>query len=210
MLETIPPRTRWWLIMSAAAGMIIAIWLTAALVGWDEERVLDWIPDSRALAAVIIVALLVADTVLPIPATLVMLGSGVLLGPVAGTALNATGLLLAALGGYGIGALLPDHTAAVATRAPAHHRRFALVAVTRGLPVLSESYAIGAGALRFPLRPFVGAAGLGAITVGTVYGVAGWLATDHWSLILVAAALAAGAYLAAVGVGRSVAAGPDA
>lgn len=196
-----PHRLRVALVISAAAGTVIAIWLAAYLVGWDENQVLAWIPASGALAAVIVLGLLVADTVLPIPGTIVMLASGVILGPVVGSAVNAVGLVGGALAGYGLGRSLqatasprgsPGTTGAADEAPPL---RFIWIAVTRGVPVLSESYAIGAGALGLPLRTFVIACALGAAPVGAVYGVAGWLSTDSWLLIVVAGGLAAGAYL---------------
>jgi len=180
------------LVLSAIAGMVIAIWLTAQLAGWNEDRVVDWIPDAAVPAAILIVVLLVADTVLPIPATILMLGAGVLLGPVVGSVVNAVGLLLAALAGYWLGRVAPT-----AARTPTQPMIPLLIAATRGLPVLSESVAIGAGVVGVPRERFVAAASSGAVAVGTAYGVAGWLARDHWSLVLVAMGLAGVAYLIA-------------
>lgn len=188
--------------------MVIGIWLTASLVGWDEDRVLTWIPRPGVLAALVVLGLLVADTVLPIPGTIVMLGSGVLFGPVVGSALNAVGLVGAALAGYALGRSLPrvSHVSrsfgSAGVKGEAPPLRPLWIAVTRGMPVLSESYAIGAGVLGLPLRRFVVASGLGAAPVGTVYGVAGWLSTDHWLLIVVASGLAASAYVVSTHLSR--------
>ncbi|MGI9604493.1 MAG: TVP38/TMEM64 family protein [Acidimicrobiales bacterium] len=187
------------LVASAAIGMVIAVWLSASAMGWDENRVVSWIPESTWIAALVIVALIVADAILPIPATLLMLGSGALLGPVTGALVNAVGLLLAALVGYGIGRMagaqsrrqwLPSEST----------RPLVMVATTRGLPVLSESVAIGAGVLRFPVNGFAGATAVGALSVGIVYAVAGAAATDHWALAIVAAGVATLGYLITKGV----------
>ena len=200
----IAPRAHVLLVVSAAAGMVIAIWVTAQRAGWDEDRVLEWIPDSRALAAVVVLSLLVADVALPIPATIVMLGSGALFGPLVGLALNATGLLAAALAGDALGRAVPDRAAPVrpspSRAGGAAPMPYVWVAVTRGMPVLGEADAIGAGVLAAPLRPFATASTLGAVVVGSVYGVAGWWFGDHWVLLLVGGTLAAVAY---VGLGRT-------
>lgn len=180
-------------VVSAAAGMVIAIWVTFQLAGWNEDGVVGWIPESSVLGALVIVGLLAADTVLPVPATIVMLASGALFGPVTGSLLNAVGLGAGALGGYWLGAKFGP---AAAERAQTRRHPMWMVAASRGLPVLSESFAIGAGALGFPVTKFARASAVGALAAGTVFAVAGWQATDHWSLILFAAALAAGGYLA--------------
>ena len=60
--------------------------------GWNEERVLCWIPESMTLAAIVIISLLVADTVLAVPVTIVMMGSGVILGAVVESLVNELGL----------------------------------------------------------------------------------------------------------------------
>ncbi len=182
------------LVVSAAAGMVIAIWLTAQLAGWDENRVLDWIPESTVLAAFVIGGLLVADTVLPIPATILMLASGALFGPVGGAVVNGVGLFGAAAAGYALGQYWP----AIPDRLRNERSvRPVVIAATRGVPVLGESFAIGAGVVGAPLGRFLPAAGVGAVVVGAVYAVAGSVATDHWSLLLVAFALAASSFVVA-------------
>lgn len=207
MRASIAPRAYALLVVSAVAGMVIAIWLTAQLAGWDEERVLEWIPGAGAVAAIVVVGLLVTDVVLPIPATIVMLGSGVLFGPIVGSTINGIGLLAAALAGYALGRAVPERMAPTRLAARrvegAEPMRYVWIAVTRGMPVLGESYAIGAGVLSVPARPFALASALGAAVVGAVYGVAGWWFGDHWALVIVAGGLAAAAYLAYEWTSRS-------
>jgi len=192
MLESIAPRARLAFVLSAVIGMVIAVFLTAQLVGWDEDRVTDWVPESSAAAAVIVIALLVGDTVLPIPSTILMLGTGALLGPIAGWAVNGVGLLLAALAGHWLGRRVPAFGDVDSTPL-----RPLLIAATRGLPVLSESVSIGAGVTDMPRRRFAQSAAVGSVAVGGLYAVAGWLATNHWSLVLLAVGLASAAYLLA-------------
>lgn len=192
MIETAPGSARLALLVSAVAGMVIAIWLTAMIIGWDEDRVADWIPDSGVAAALVIVLVLAGDTVLPIPATLVMLGSGATLGPVTGTIVNMVGLAIGAMIGYGLGHRLSKERTQNSPQQPMW-----TVAASRGLPLLSESVAISAGILRAPFAGFSRAAILGSLGAGLVYSTAGWLATNHWSLLLVAALVATAAWVAA-------------
>lgn len=195
MLDAIEAKTRLALVLSAAVGMVIAVFLTAQLLGWDENRVTTWIPESSLAAAVIVIALLVSDTVLPIPSTLLMLAAGALLGPVAGWAVNGLGLLLAALAGHWLGRMVPRFR-----DVDSKPLRPLLIAATRGLPVLSESVSIGAGVVDMPRRRFTQPAAAGSIAVGGLYAVAGWLATNHWSLVFVAIGLASTSYLIATRV----------
>ncbi|MEM7094482.1 MAG: hypothetical protein AAF567_15880 [Actinomycetota bacterium] len=193
LFASLEPRVRLILIVSSAAGMVIAIWLTAQIAGWDEDRVAGWIPDSTVAAAAVVIALLVGDTVLPIPSTILMLAMGALLGPIAGPIINAIGLALAAFAGYWLGRVVP-----ALRNVESRPMRPLLVAATRGLPVLSESVSIGAGVVAMPARRFAPAATIGAVAVGGLYGICGWLATNHWSLVLVAIALASISYLLAM------------
>ena len=195
MFASVAPRARIALVLSAVVGVVIAVFLTAQLVGWDEERVTTWVPESSIAAAVIVIALLVCDTVLPIPSTILMLGTGALLGPIAGWAVNGVGLLLAALAGHWLGRMVPAFR-----DVESKPLRPLLIAATRGLPVLSESVSIGAGVVDMPRRRFTQPAAVGSIAVGGLYAVAGWLATNHWSLVFVAIGLASVSYLLATRV----------
>ncbi len=196
MIDTSADTARLALVLSAVAGIVIAIWLTAMIIGWDEDRVAEWIPESGLAAAAVIVLVLAGDTVLPIPATLVMLGSGATLGPVTGSIVNMVGLAIGAALGYGLG-----HRLSRGGRDDAPEQPLWTVAATRGLPLLSESVAISAGMLRSPFRRFSRAAALGSLGAGVVYSTAGWLATNHWSLILLAAFVATTAWFAATTLG---------
>lgn len=186
-------RLRLALILSAVMGMVIAVFLTAQMVGWDEDRVTTWIPESSVAAAFIVIALLIGDTVLPIPSTILMLGTGALLGPVVGWAVNGVGLLLAALAGHWLGQMVPAFR-----NVDSKQLRPLLIAATRGLPVLSESVSIGAGVVAMPRRRFAQPAAAGSVAVGGLYAIAGWLATNHWSLVFVAVGLATASYWIAV------------
>jgi uncharacterized membrane protein YdjX (TVP38/TMEM64 family) len=169
------------------ACLVSSVWLIVIALGWDEDAVVEAVPANRWLAAIVIVALLVADTVLPVPGTLLLLASGALFGPVAGSMVNAVGLAVSATGGYLFGRTVVR--AEPLTRPPPGW----IVAASRGVPLISESIAIAAGMLKLPWPSFLLSATAGSVAVGTVYGVAGSVAGDHWSVLpaaLVAAVLA--------------------
>ncbi len=104
------------------------------------------------LAAVMGVSLLIADVLLPVPSSLVMVAHGALFGVVTGTFLSLLGSMGAALVGFGIGrrgGKLLTRIVTPAERARADRmldRWGALtVVVTRPIPVLAETVAIMAG-----------------------------------------------------------------
>lgn len=97
-------------------------------------------------------ALLVADVVLPVPASLIMVANGALFGVLPGTLLSMVGGLGATLTAFGIGRrgrglLTRITTPAQRARAEALLDRYGLLAVvlTRPVPVLAETVAMLAG-----------------------------------------------------------------
>lgn len=112
-----------------------------------------WMKHGGALAAALGVGLLIADVVLPVPSSLVMVAHGALFGVMLGTLLSLFGSLGAALFGFAIGrrggALLQRLvTPAERERADRLLTRWGALAiiVTRPIPLLAETVAIMAGA----------------------------------------------------------------
>ncbi len=164
--------------VSALVVVSFLIWsivgLETGLTGLVERT---WSPAVFALIAVL---LLTADVALPVPAALVMLGSGLALGPVAGSLVNIVGLVAAAALGYAVG------RAAACVERSRRMLRFRTatdlvvdregawwVAITRGLPVLGEAVAITAGGFAMPRRSYLLGAVGGAVPIGVIYAVAG-------------------------------------
>lgn len=157
-----------------------ALWgdrLDTAAPQWLHE------PNARVVLAVIGVALLIADVVLPIPGSVVAMGLCLSLGPVWGAAAVAAGCLLAFIVGYGLGRLLPEARLrawigpVLWDRAREHARGHALwwIVAARPLPVLAEVSALMAGVFRLPpLLAFVPAAAA-SVVVGALYGASAWL-----------------------------------
>lgn len=145
------------------------------------------------VAAVLGVGLLIADVVLPVPSSVVMIAHGALFGLVLGAVLSLVGSIGAALVGFAIGRgggpllerLVP---ATERQRADTLLERWGVLAVvvTRPVPMLAETTAILAGASRSMSWPRVGlAAALGSVPAAVLYAVAGSIAAGIGSATLV-------------------------
>ena len=186
-----------------AAGVAVA---ALAVVGFAVAEVLDvgvLVDPERSMAAsgpaaLVGVALLAADVVLPVPSSLVMLAHGALFGAVAGTVLNLLGRTVSAVVGVVLGR-------AVRTRAATDEGDegdgrggrlvgrwgLAAVVVTRPVPVLSEATVVAAGAAGLAGPAVVGAAALGSIPEAVIYAVAGATAPTAATGIVLWIAMAA-------------------
>ena len=145
-----------------------------------------------ALAAPLGVALLVADVVLPVPSSLVMIAHGALFGVALGTALSFAGTLGAALVGFGLGRrggpllerLVPADERARANGLLERWGDMAVV-VTRPVPILAETVAILAGASAMSWRRLAIASAAGALPGSLIYAIAGATAASLDSTVAV-------------------------
>jgi uncharacterized membrane protein YdjX (TVP38/TMEM64 family) len=167
-----------------------------------------------AFAALVGVGLLLADVLLPVPSSLVMVLHGALFGLALGTVLSLVGSVGAALVAFGIGRRggpLLGRLVSADERARADHllERWGALAilVTRPVPLLAEATAILAGASPMPWRRAALAALLGTLPVALLYAAVGVLAASvyHWTLAFVLVLPVAGVYWL---LGRSLARSP--
>jgi uncharacterized membrane protein YdjX (TVP38/TMEM64 family) len=127
-----------------------------------------WLRHGGVLAAALGVGLLIADVLLPVPSSLVMVAHGALFGVVTGTLLSLLGSMGAALFGFALGRrgdkllerLVSPGERARANQMLARWGSLAVV-VTRPVPLLAETVAIMTGASplgwgRMALASFVG------------------------------------------------------
>ena len=159
---------------------------------------------GRGAAAAIGVGLLVADVVLPVPSSVVMLAHGALFGVVPGALLSLLGRTGNAVAGVvigrGAGTVLGGPQAPTARgRGAQLVDRWGLAAVvlTRPLPVLAESTLVAAAAMRLSPVAVVVAAVVGAVPEAVLYAVAGNVADTYVSAAVVFVAvivLAAGVW----------------
>ena len=144
---------------------------------------------ARGLAAWVGVGLLVADIVLPVPSSVVMLAHGALFGVVPGAALSLLGrtgnAVVGVLIGRGAGNVLSRRSlrrsAADTGKGAELVERWGIAAVvfTRPIPVLAESTLVAAAAMGLSPAAVIGAAVVGALPEAVLYAVAGDIATSY-------------------------------
>src|ERR1044072_4455634 len=144
-----------------------------------------WMSHGGLLAASIGVGLLIADVVLPVPSSIVMVAHGALFGVWWGTVLSLIGSVGAAVFGFGIGrrggrALEWIVTPAERARASGVLERWGTLAIiiTRPVPVLAETVAIIAGTSAMSWRSVIVASVVGSFPPALLYALTGAAVAD--------------------------------
>ena len=144
-----------------------------------------WMKHGGILAASIGVGLLIADVVLPVPSSIVMVAHGALFGVLWGTVLSLIGSTGAALFGFAIGrrggrALEWIVTPAERARANNVLERWGPLAITitRPVPVLAETVAIMAGTSSMSWRSLIVASVAGSLPPALLYALTGAAVAD--------------------------------
>ena len=186
------PTWRWSLLSLGLLLLIIAPFLLfeERITSWSEaiidEQISPW-----AVAAVL-VGLLTADILLPIPSSFVATASGYLLGLMYGTAATWSGLMAGALAGYVLGSRYGRAAArrwmgeAELVRAAAFRKRFGdgMIVALRAVPVLAEASVVLAGLSEMPLRRFLLLTGLANLGMAATYAAVGAFAVEVNSFLL--------------------------
>ena len=144
-----------------------------------------WMKHGGILAAIIGVGLLIADVVLPVPSSIVMVAHGALFGVLWGTMLSLVGSVGAAVFGFAIGRrggklLERAVTPAERERASSILERWGTLAiiVTRPVPLLAETVAIMAGASSMSWRAIILASIAGSLPMALLYALTGAAVAD--------------------------------
>lgn len=144
-----------------------------------------WMKHGGVLAACIGVGLLIADVLLPVPSSIVMVAHGALFGVLWGTILSLVGSVGAAVFGFAIGRrggrlLERAVTPAERERASSILARWGTLAiiVTRPVPLLAETVAIMAGASSMSWRTIVVASIAGSLPPALLYALTGAAVAD--------------------------------
>ena len=186
------------------AGAVLTFFLTTWLVVealripalTDPEPTLD---RGGAEAAFLGLGLLVADALVPVASSVVMIALGSLYGAPAGIALALAGRTAMALLGFAIGRrggrLMERVRGDDRARAEALlERRGALaIVISRPIPLVGETVMVLAGASNMPWRRAALAALVGSLPEAVVYGLAGDLSASFsqgavvWSALLAVA-----------------------
>ena len=166
-----------------AAAFCVPFWFWGGdFARWfSSDGAAAWIRAQGAWGGLAVLALLLSDLVLPIPATPVMAAAGYLYGPLLGGLLSAAGSFCAGLAGYGLCRAFGQKLArrlvgdAPLARQQTRFERSGpwLVAASRWLPVLPEVVACLAGLTRMPLRTFAVALACGSLPLGLVHAAIG-------------------------------------
>ncbi len=160
---------------------------------WGEEFVLPLLKSREQQTGALIVigvVLLAADSVAPIPSSLVILflaaKAGWVAGIVGGALGMSAGVLVAAwLGRFAVGRLAPKFipdAELVRLREALQKRLWVTLACLRSVPVLAETSVIAAAAMGVPVLRIFTATLLPNLIVATIYSVA---ADDSWQTALV-------------------------
>lgn len=188
-----------WLALVLAAAVI------AVFLAWGGEferwfsgaAAIAWIRSCGAWGWLAVIALLVSDLFLPVPATPLMTAAGYVYGAWAGGAISAAGSFSAGVLAYELCAGL-GYRAAAKIVGPAdlargerifQERGAWLVALSRALPVLPEVIACLAGLTRMPRGKFCAALACGALPMGFIYAAIGASGQEQPGLALALSAL---------------------
>jgi len=180
------------IILAATLCVPFLIWGDEFLQWFTGDAAIQWIRGWGAWGWLAIIALLVSDLFLPIPATPVMSAAGYVYGTLLGGLISAAGSFLAGLTGYGLCRLFGRKIAvrlAGEQEMKDHQQLFQrsgpwLVAASRWLPLLPEVISCLAGLTRMPARVFMAALACGAVPMGFVYAAIGSAGQDHPGLAL--------------------------
>jgi uncharacterized membrane protein YdjX (TVP38/TMEM64 family) len=183
--------------IALAAAFLILFGIAEAL---GIPLLVDPMPALRAagpLAGVLGAGLLVADVVLPVPSSAIMIGHGALFGIWTGAVVSLIGSVGCSLAGFAMGRAGRDKVRKVVSeaeyaRASRLLARWGMVAVvaTRPVPVLAEVVSIMAGTTRKMSWWQIAVSSLaGSLPPAIAYAVAGHLATKTVGALWVFAAL---------------------
>jgi len=185
-------------VLAGVFAVGFALWGDTLERLFSQEACRRWFQEIRPVAWAAAIGLLVADIVLPIPATGVMAALGSVYGPVLGAIVGAVGSAAAGVVGYAVarfGGKRPARWIAgeeELTRFQAFFDRwggFAII-LSRILPILPEVVAVLAGLARMRVRRFLAALLLGTVPTAALFAYLGHVSRDQpWYGMLVAVAI---------------------
>jgi uncharacterized membrane protein YdjX (TVP38/TMEM64 family) len=197
---------RWKTIPLVILLLVLASYLLVEGLGLvDFDAVLQTLKGThRLIAASVIFALLIADVLLPVPSTPLMILAGTVLGAIGGITLSIVGSMGATAVAYGIGRFatpwllrrVVDEDELDAMREWGSRMGRWVFAVARGIPMMAETVGISAGISQVPFWLFFRYTFIGTVPICVVYGLAGSYADTVEQIVLIAAV----GFLAAVAV----------
>jgi len=185
---------RWglfWLVVIALIVVPFVVWEEPLALAFTAA--LDRLRAEPVWSGALIIVLLGADPVLPIPSSLISAFAGAAFHWALAASLIWAGMTLGCLVGYGLGAsagrglgriLVGEDELSRARRLFARVGPAAL-AGARAVPVLAEASVLAAGAVRMPLAPFLVSTALANLAVALAYAGAGAAAMQAGSFLLI-------------------------
>jgi uncharacterized membrane protein YdjX (TVP38/TMEM64 family) len=177
---------RYALLAMALGAPLVAVFFAAQYLGLslleDPRPALTRLGPAAPLASI---ALLVADAVLPVPSSLVMIGNGAFFGAVDGALVSIAGMMGATAAGFALGRGGARFIARF-TREPERRQMDALlarwgglaIALTRPVPILAETAALLAGTTSMTWGSLMAGALAGSAPISIAYAVAGAYARE--------------------------------
>ncbi|MBV4458416.1 3-dehydroquinate synthase [Pseudomonas sp. COR58] len=202
------PADHFWVSLFCFSGLVIASFLLFEQQIHDVVAQLDlYLPRTPAQhinLALLLIALLALDVVLPVPSSMVALLAVAALGGIGGYLVIFIGLCLGAWLGYALGA---GYFRVLSGRLGLHQRKPGQLAYRlgtlsliclRGVPVLAETSVVAAGMQRYPLRAFVLVTTLANAGLALAYSAIGTLLVEQNALLvtLLASMVLPGLFLA--------------
>ena len=183
----------YWLLVGGMAALFLILF---GIVEWMQIPLLTnpgpWLQGGGVLTAAVGIGLLIADVLLPTPASLIMIAHGAAFGVLVGFLVSMTGGVLATLFGFYLGRrggplmdrLIPEYEQ---ERANAILARWGLLAiiVTRPIPILAETTAIMAGASPMSFRQVALGAVAGLLPATLLYALTGATAASLDNIYLI-------------------------
>ncbi|MGY2289787.1 3-dehydroquinate synthase [Pseudomonas sp. SDO528_S397] len=210
------PAEYFWLSLVCFSALVVASFL---LFEQQIQDVLAYLtlylpetPAQKLNVALLLIALLALDVMLPVPSSMVALLAVAMLGSLGGYLVIFIGLCLGARLGYALGA---GYFRLLSGRLGLHQRQagqwayrlntLSLVCL-RGVPVLAETSVVAAGMQRYPLRAFLLVTTLANAGLALVYSAIGsWLVAENALLVtLLASMVLPGVFIAGVSLFKTL------
>jgi uncharacterized membrane protein YdjX (TVP38/TMEM64 family) len=182
--------------LAAIVLISFGIWGGHFEVVFSHAGTIAWLRNYGSWAWAAAILLLVLDLVLPVPATMVFSGLGFLYGALLGGLIGAAGSMLSGVTAYA-GCRLIGRRAAVRIAGERDLIRAQdlfssvggwIVALSRSLPILSETIACMAGLARMPAGRFLLALACGSIPAALIFSAIGAAGLQYPILALVLSA----------------------
>lgn len=188
------PAGHFWLSLLCFSGLVIVSFLLF------EQQIQDFLthlnlylpstPSQKLNLALLLIALLALDVVLPVPSSMVALLAVAMLGSLGGYLVIFIGLCLGAGLGYALGA---GYFRLLSGRLGLHQRQPGQLAYRlgtlsliclRGVPVLAETSVVAAGMQRYPLRAFLLVTTLANAGLALAYSAIGTFLVEQNALLV--------------------------